>query len=203
MTIIHRECERARRSAPGARSRAWTRPMIAALLIIPLLIVALPSQVPAADPPPPGAPPTVVSDTQIEQALQAPAKTRGFVVRPRAEAKQMIDLNIPFEFNSSELQPQAATQLSQLRSALTSESLGKDRFMVAGHTDGKGNPQYNQQLSVRRAEAVKRYLVDHGVDADRLDAVGYGAEHLALPDHPEDPANRRVEIRNLGEKPSP
>ena len=152
----------------------------------------------------------VVSDAQIEQALQAPpatstppatAMTRGLRVQPRTETKQMIDLNIPFEFNSSELQPQATAQLKQLRSALTSAALSKDRFMVAGHTDAKGNPQYNQQLSELRAEAVRRYLVDNGVEPQRLQAVGYGAEHLAQPDRPEDAVNRRVEIRNLGEMP--
>jgi outer membrane protein OmpA-like peptidoglycan-associated protein len=151
----------------------------------------------------------VVSETQIEQALQAPPQaapaptgmTRGLRVQPRTETKQMIDLNIPFEFNSSELQPQATAQLRQLRSALSSQALSKDRFMVAGHTDAKGNPQYNQQLSQRRAEAVRRYLVDNGVEPERLQAVGYGAEHLAQPDRPEDASNRRVEIRNLGEKP--
>lgn len=149
----------------------------------------------------------VVSDAQIEQALQAPsvpppaALTRGLRVQPRTETKQMIDLNIPFEFNSSELQPQATAQLRQLRSALTSQALSKDRFMVAGHTDAKGNPQYNQQLSERRAEAVRRYLVDNGVEPERLQAVGYGAEHLAQPDRPDDASNRRVEIRNLGEMP--
>jgi len=165
-----------------------------------LLIGALPMLVHGAE--------AVVSDTQIEQALRAPQAppppaglTRGLRVQAKTETKQMIDLNIPFEFNSSELQPQATAQLRQLRSALTSESLSKDRFMVAGHTDAKGNPQYNQQLSERRAEAVRRYLVDNGVEPDRLQAVGYGAEHLALPDHPEDASNRRVEIRNLGERP--
>ena len=143
----------------------------------------------------------VVSDTQIEQALQPPPKTRGLQVRPKAEAAQAINLNIPFEYNSSELQSQATAQLKQLRSALTSEALSKDRFMVAGHTDGKGSAQYNKQLSMRRAEAVRRYLVDNGVAAARLQAVGYGSEHLASPDHPEDPSNRRVEIRNLGDQP--
>jgi len=144
---------------------------------------------------------SVVSDSQIEQALRPQPKTRGLLVRATTETKQLIDLNIAFEFNSSELQPQAAAQLKQLRSALTSESLIKDRFMVAGHTDAKGSAQYNQQLSIRRAEAVKRYLVDNGVGAERLQAVGYGSEHLASPDRPEDPSNRRVEIRNLGEQP--
>jgi outer membrane protein OmpA-like peptidoglycan-associated protein len=164
------------------------------------VIAGLPMLVHGADPPRTDGHETVIADTQIEQALDAP-KTRGLMVRGRTETKQMIDLNIPFEFNSSELRPQATAQLRQLQSALTSESLIRYRVMVAGHTDGKGSPEYNQQLSVRRAEAVKRYLVDNGVEASRLEAVGFGAAHLALPDRPEDPANRRVEIRNLGENP--
>ncbi|HEY3729837.1 MAG TPA: OmpA family protein [Steroidobacteraceae bacterium] len=145
----------------------------------------------------------VVSAAQIEQALQpAPQpRTRGLSVHAKTGTKQMIDLNIPFEYNSSELQPQATAQLKQLRSALSADSVGKDRFMLAGHTDAKGNAQYNQQLSVRRAEAVRRYLVESGIEAARLQAVGYGSEHLAVPDRPDDPANRRVEIRNLGESP--
>jgi outer membrane protein OmpA-like peptidoglycan-associated protein len=162
-------------------------------LLLALLISALPLLAHGDD--------SVVSDSQIEQALQPQPKTRGLFVRTKTETKQMIDLNIAFEFNSSDLQPQAAAQLKQLRSALTSESLLKDRFMVAGHTDARGGAQYNQQLSIRRAEAVKRYLVDNGVGAERLQTVGYGSEHLALPDRPEDPSNRRVEIRNLGEGP--
>jgi outer membrane protein OmpA-like peptidoglycan-associated protein len=183
-----------RPSEPRARrARSWQ--------FAACIIAGLPMLAHGADPQRSETRETVISDTQIEQALQTPPKTRGFVVSARTETKQMIDLNIPFEFNSSELQPRAAAQLRQLRSALTSESLIKYRFMVAGHTDGKGTPQYNQQLSERRAEAVKRYLVDSGVEASRLEAVGFGAHHLALPDRPEDAANRRVEIRNLGEGP--
>jgi OOP family OmpA-OmpF porin len=74
--------------------------------------------------------------------------------------------------------------------------------LVAGHTDAKGNARYNKQLSLRRAESVKRFLVANGLEASRLDIVGYGSEQLLTPDQPEDAQNRRVEIRDLGEAPS-
>jgi outer membrane protein OmpA-like peptidoglycan-associated protein len=146
---------------------------------------------------------TVLSNQQIEQALAPPALTRGFTPRGLArrqasETDQSVNLNIPFELNSSALKPQASEQLKQLELALTSDSLAKSRFMVAGHTDAKGSAQYNKQLSLRRAQAVKQFLVAKGMDGSRLDTVGYGSEKLLNPDHPEDSSNRRVEIRVTG-----
>jgi len=144
----------------------------------------------------------LLSNRQIEQALQQP-RTRSFVPRgltrrDAADADQSVNLNIPFEHDSSALKPQASAQLKELGLALESASLGRDRFIVAGHTDAKGSPQYNKRLSLRRAEAVKHFLVGKGIDASRLDTVGYGSERLLSPDRPEDPRNRRVEIRDLG-----
>ncbi len=179
--------------APGRRSRRS---------LAVLAAVWLPLLGHAADPPAAAGADQVLSDQQIEQAL-APPKTRSFVPRGltrrgTAEAEQSVNLNIPFESNSSALQPQASAQLTQLELALTSASLGKDRFVVAGHTDSKGSPQYNKQLSLRRAQAVKRFLVGRGMDASRLETVGYGSDKLLAPDRPEDPSNRRVEIRDVG-----
>lgn len=155
----------------------------------------------AADPSPDDA--KVLTNEQIQQALQPPAMTRSFAPRglTRAgttEAQPAVNLNIPFEINSSSLRPQATAQLKQLEMALESRTLGKDRFMVAGHTDAKGSAAYNKQLSLKRAEAVKHFLVSSGMDPKRLETAGYGSDRLLVPDKPEDGANRRVEIRDLG-----
>jgi outer membrane protein OmpA-like peptidoglycan-associated protein len=171
--------------------------LIALLAVWPLLAGA-------ADPP--QAPGDVLSGEQIENALK-PAKTRGTSMRglkrtQAAESAAAVNLNIPFEYNSSELKPEASAQLKQLQSALSKESLRNDRFLVAGHTDAKGSAPYNKQLSLKRAESVKRYLVGAGLDPGRLDTVGYGSERPLAPDRPDDPANRRVEIRDLGESPA-
>lgn len=73
------------------------------------------------------------------------------------------------------------------------------RFRIAGHTDASGPAAYNRNLSRRRAQAVRDYLVGrHGIDPARLDPVGYGEERLKDPFAPKSPVNRRVEIIALG-----
>lgn len=153
----------------------------------------------AAEPQPQDSP-AVLSGRQIEEALQ-PQKTRSFTPRglTRVDTEQSVNLNIPFEHNSSEIRPPAEAQLKQLELALNSASLLKDKFVIAGHTDAKGSAQYNKLLSLRRADAVKRFLVAKGMDAKRMATVGYGSERLLVPDRPDDPSNRRVEIRDVGQ----
>jgi outer membrane protein OmpA-like peptidoglycan-associated protein len=183
------------------------KPLSLAALVVPLFVLGALATVPnlrAADQQ--AADSTVMSDEEIANALK-PAKTRGVSLRglkrtQSAAAMSSVNLNIPFEYNSSELKPEASAQLKQLASALTKESLRNDRFLVAGHTDAKGNPQYNKQLSQRRAESVRRFLVASGLDAGRLDTIGYGSDQPLTPDQPDDPKNRRVEIRDLGEAPA-
>ena len=136
-----------------------------------------------------------VSSSEIEKALKKP-KTRGIGVRRNAA----VDLNIPFEINSSALRPDASAQLEQLEQALRKESLADSRFQLAGHTDASGTAEYNRQLSRDRAETVKRFLVERGMDPERLEVVGSGADELLFPDDPLHADNRRVEIKNLGER---
>jgi outer membrane protein OmpA-like peptidoglycan-associated protein len=71
---------------------------------------------------------------------------------------------------------------------------------IAGHTDDRGDAAINLKLSQRRADAVARQLVRHGVDPDQLQAVGYG-ETQPLADNRSDAgrkSNRRIEFRVLG-----
>lgn len=131
-----------------------------------------------------------ISADEIERRL-APPVTRSLKV-------VAIDLDVPFAFDRADLLPAGTAQLDQLGAALRSERLAGARFAVNGHTDGVGSPSYNQRLSARRAEAVRRYLHDrHGIDMTRLEAQGYGAERLKRPEQPDAAENRRVEIKLL------
>jgi outer membrane protein OmpA-like peptidoglycan-associated protein len=182
--------------ACGPRA-SWrlTRLALRCLMWVPLVAMA-------ADTAPDGRSSPILSVEQIEQALHPPM-TRGFTPRGlarRDQVSQSVYLNIPFEYNSSALQRVAFTQLRQLQLALASQGLRSDRFVVAGHTDARGNPQYNKELSLRRAQTVKQFLVARGINASRLDTVGYGSDRLLVPDRPYDSLNRRVEIRDLGER---
>lgn len=76
-----------------------------------------------------------------------------------------------------------------------------EHVRVEGHTDARGDHDYNVALSQRRAEAVVRYLVEHGVAEARLDAIGYGPDRPLVPDAASDEQhaqNRRVELTIVG-----
>ena len=109
-----------------------------------------------------------------------------------------IDLTINFEFDSARLTTDGMLTLRTLGQALADKRLVGMQFQVAGHTDDVGTPEYNQDLSERRAKAVVTHLVSfYGIAADRLKPVGYGKTRLVVPNDPKNAANRRVQIINL------
>jgi outer membrane protein OmpA-like peptidoglycan-associated protein len=170
-------------------------------LLMLILLASTAMLVCAAEPPQHSAAQTVLSNEQIQQALQASSASTSRGLGRQRPTPTSVNLSIAFEYNSDALKPQASAQLKQLQLALTSQALRSDRFMLAGYTDGKGDPQYNKRLSLKRAESVKRFLVANGVNATRMQTAGYGSEQLLIPDRPNDPQNRRVEIVNLGAAP--
>ncbi len=140
----------------------------------------------------------VTSSDDIAEALQEQPKTRGITRGFAVRVKAKVDLDVPFEYNSSALAGDAEQQLKQLAEALARESLAEFRFEIAGHTDASGSAEYNRQLSEKRAKSVRQYLIDVGVAQERLEAMGYGEDKLLRRDDPTHSDNRRVEIRNLG-----
>jgi len=129
---------------------------------------------------------------------QVRSATRGVSVDQGEQDVPSIDMRIEFEFDSADLTTEAIISLQALGNALTHERLKPYHFQIIGHTDAKGTANYNQKLSERRAEAIKEHLVFfHEVNAERLIHSGLGENQLFDKNAPEDPINRRVEIKNL------
>jgi outer membrane protein OmpA-like peptidoglycan-associated protein len=158
------------------------------------------SLAPAADPA------TVAAEGHFVDALRN-RRTRSLSSGEREEIatiaadKPNIDLEITFEYNSADISASSLSSVQALGRALSDPNLKGSTFVVAGHTDSAGTEGYNQDLSERRADAIKRYLVEKfGIAGNDLVTVGYGKSKLKDPNAPLDPANRRVQVVNMENK---
>lgn len=101
---------------------------------------------------------------------------------------------IRFDFNASDLSPEAQGRLQKIADCIKKQSL---RFTLEGHADDRGTEEYNLQLSNRRAASAKRYLATLGVGEAALVTVGFGENKPAVNGQNEEAwaANRRVELK--------
>lgn len=117
------------------------------------------------------------------------------------EESQRIEISeaIYFRSGSAEIDPRSHEVLDAVVDIMKSHSQIK-RVRIEGHTDNQGERDYNIQLSQERAEAVRSYLVDAGIDGNRLNARGYGPDNPIASNDTEDgrEANRRVEFHVQG-----
>lgn len=118
-----------------------------------------------------------------------------------AQDKPNIDLEINFDYDSADINARSMPSVQALGKALTNPDLKGSTFVVAGYTDAAGSEAYNQELSERRADSIKHYLVDKfGIASGDLVTVGYGKTRLKDPDQPMAEANRRVKVVNMETK---
>ncbi len=118
-----------------------------------------------------------------------------------AKDRPSVDVEINFDYGSANIGRAAAPSVTALGRALTSPELKGSTFVLAGHTDAKGNDRVNQELSEKRANSVKRYLVERfRIPATTLVTVGYGKAKLKNESDPMGAENRRVQIVNMEEK---
>ena len=118
-----------------------------------------------------------------------------------AKDKPNIDLEINFDYNSADISAKSLPSVQALARALTNPDLKGSTFLVAGYTDAAGGEAYNQDLSERRANSIKHFLVDKfGIAGTDLVTVGYGKTMLKDPSQPMAEANRRVQVVNMTNK---
>jgi outer membrane protein OmpA-like peptidoglycan-associated protein len=108
----------------------------------------------------------------------------------------LMPTDLLFDYDSSNLRPEATASLQKLGRLIQRNPQAV--FRVEGHTDSFGSDQYNMDLSQRRAETVKSWLVANmTIDTNRVQTQGYGKTHLIVPGDrsvEEQQLNRRVEI---------
>ncbi|MCC4213158.1 OmpA family protein [Leeuwenhoekiella parthenopeia] len=111
--------------------------------------------------------------TALRLYMEAYADTEEIVVvNDRNQLTQINLEKIYFDFDKSNIRPDAATTLDKLVAILT--KYPEMKVEIASHTDMRGSDTYNQQLSERRAQSTRDYVISKGIDADRLTAKGYG-----------------------------
>ena len=132
-----------------------------------------------------------------KRAAQAAADLAAFASVRQEPRGMVITLSggVLFVTNHSDLLPSAQVKLNEVANALTKQD-AESKITVEGHTDSQGLASYNQELSQRRAQSVRDYLVSRGISADRVTAQGFGLTRpIADNASAEGRANnRRVEI---------
>jgi outer membrane protein OmpA-like peptidoglycan-associated protein len=123
------------------------------------------------------------------------------VKESETDVRVELAADVLFEFDKAELLPIAEETLTRAAAFVKERSKG-GVIRIEGHTDGKGSASYNKNLSLRRAESVKKWLVSHGLSGMQFSSDGFGADKPVAPntkpDGSDDPEgrrkNRRVEI---------
>jgi OmpA-OmpF porin, OOP family len=154
---------------------------------------------------PPPAPPAIPKAPDLEPAKVAAPKVEPVKVEPpkvddRLQQCQSglksiaVEGTIQFQRASADITPASFATLDKL--AGVARACPKAKIEIEGHTDSEGTPERNQRLSDRRAQSVVEYLARGGVDADKLQAVGYGDTRPLVPNDTSDnrAKNRRIEF---------
>ena len=150
-----------------------------------------------------------VEQKSSNEITQATSSNSSIIYKPKLEPLPDFNCQQNFDFFLSENEIHFATNSAEIDSS--SHALLVDlidithqcpeaNIEISGHTDASGNEEYNLQLSQVRAEAVKDYLIKHGVIAERLSAIGYGETRPIADNSSEEgmAKNRRIEFNVKG-----
>jgi OmpA-OmpF porin, OOP family len=190
------------------RDASWT-PATAAKGCDGAIVAQPPAPAPAraAAPAPAPAPAPAVAPAPAAKPAPAPAPAAAAPApRPAAPAvaatKVTYAADAFFDFDKATVKPEARAKLDDLVGKV--KGINLEVIIAVGHTDSVGTDGYNQKLSVRRAEAVKAYLVSKGLEKNRVYTEGKGEKSPVADNKTAEgrAKNRRVEIEVVGTRPN-
>jgi OOP family OmpA-OmpF porin len=149
--------------------------------------------------PPPPAPAPAPAPAPEPAPAPAPVPAPAVVPVPVPTSEKVtFAADALFDFDKATLKPDASAKLDDLVSKVQTITL--EVIIAVGHTDSVGTDAYNQKLSVRRAEAIKKYLTGKGIDASRVYTEGKGESQPVADNKTAEgrSRNRRVEIEVVG-----
>jgi len=151
-----------------------------------------------AAPAPAPAPAAAAAPAPAPAAAPAPAPAPAAPPPPPAATKVTYAADAFFDFNKSVLKPEGKAKLDDLAGKV--KGINLEVIIAVGHTDSVGSDAYNQKLSVKRAEAVKAYLVSKGIEKNRVYTEGKGEKQPVADNKTKEgqAKNRRVEIEVVG-----
>lgn len=169
------------------------------LLTVTALVLGLAAgcsrkQPPATDDRPRAEPPPATDTADADAAARAEEEAR----LAREAAYGSIQDMIFFDFDRSDLREDARQTLQTKAEAL--RQFPDIRIRIEGHADERGTVEYNLALGERRADAARVYLIDLGIDSDRMTTISYGEERPSVDGHNEAAwsQNRRDEFVIIG-----
>lgn len=134
-------------------------------------------------------------DKQEKEFREELADSGVKVIRDGDNLRLQLPSNITFATGSANISQSFSPVLNDVARVL--QEYEKTTMLIEGHTDSTGSAEYNQQLSLNRAKAVRNHLVGNGVDSRRITTEGYG-ESMPVADNDTESGrqlNRRVELR--------
>ncbi len=157
---------------------------------------------PAPAPAPAAAPEPAPEPAPAPAAAPEPAPAPAPVPAAAAPTSEKVTFSADafFDFDKSVLKPEGKAKLEDLASKLQGTDI--EVIVATGHTDWTGTDAYNMKLSMRRAQAVKAYLVSKGIPADRVFTEGKGESQPVADNRTREgrAKNRRVEVEVVGKR---
>ena len=140
---------------------------------------------------------------QVKPAPPPPPPAEKPAPKPEAKPKPIAEkvtfaADVLFDFDKSVIKPEGRSKLDDLAAKV--KGINLEVVIAIGHADSIGSDEYNQRLSVRRAESVKAYMVSKGVEQNRVYTEGKGEKQPVASNRTADgrAKNRRTEIEIIG-----